>query len=58
MRNKNVILAVGFNINVLVFEQNKKVQNFANLMFQFGLVPTMHKTTRVTNKTTSDICIA
>ena len=48
-----MILAGDFNINVLDFEQNKKVQNFVNLMFQFGLVPTINKPTRVTNKTIS-----
>ena len=55
IRNKNVILAGDFNINVLDFEQNNKVQNFVNLMFQFGLVPTINKPTRVTNKTISAI---
>ena len=55
MRNKSVILARDFNINVLEIEQNKKVQNFVNLMFQFGLVPTINKPTRVTNKTLSAI---
>ena len=50
-----MILAGDFNINLLEFEQNKKVQNFVNLMFQFGLVPTINKPTRVTNKTISAI---
>ena len=36
------------------FEQNK-VQNFFNLMFQFDLVPTINKPTRVTNETISAI---
>ena len=40
---------------MLDFEQNTKVQNFVSLMFQFGLVPTMNKPTRVTNKTISAI---
>ena len=31
------------------------MQNFVNLMFQFGLVPTINKPTRVTNKTISAI---
>ena len=30
IRNKSVVLAGGFNINVLDFEENKKVQNFVN----------------------------
>ena len=46
-----MILARDFNINVLNFEQDKKVQNFVNLMFQFDLVPTINKPTIVTNKT-------
>ena len=46
-----MILAGDFNINVLDFKQNKKVQNFVDLMFQFGLEPTVNKPTRVTNKT-------
>ena len=50
-----MILAGDFNINVLDFEQNKTVQNFVNLMFQFGLVPTINKPTRLTNKTISAI---
>ena len=50
-----MIFAGDFNINVLDFEQNKNVQNFVNLMFQFGLVPTINKPTRVTNKTISAI---
>ena len=55
IRNKSVILAGDFNINVLELEQNKKVQNFVYLMFQFGLVPSINKPTRVTNKTISAV---
>ena len=55
IRNKNVILAGDVNINVLDFEQNRKVQNFVILMFEFGLVPTINKPIRVTNKTISTI---
>ena len=50
-----MILARDFNINVLNFEQDKKVQNFVNLMFQFDLVSTINKPTIVTNKTISAI---
>ena len=50
-----MILSGDFNINMLDFEQNRKVQNFVNLMFQFDLVPTINKPTRVTNKTISAI---
>ena len=55
IRNKIVILAGDFNINVLDFEQNKKAQNFVNSMLQFGLLPTINKPNRVTNKTISTI---
>ena len=47
-------MAGDFNINLLHFEQNKKVQNFINLMFQFGLVPTTNKP-KVTKDTISAI---
>ena len=50
---KNTLLAGDFNINLLHFEQNKKVQNFINLMFQFGLVATTNKPTRITKDTIS-----
>ena len=40
---------------MLNFEQNKKAQNFVNLVFEFGLVPAINKPTRVTNKTISAI---
>ena len=50
-----MILAGDFNINVLDFEQNKKVQNFVNLISQFGLVLTINRHTRVTNKIISPI---
>ena len=55
IKNKSVALAGDFNINVLDFEQNKKVQNFVNLMFQFGLVLTINNPTIVKNKTVSAI---
>ena len=51
----NVILVGDFNINVLELEQNKKVQYFLNSMFQFGLVPTINKPTRVKSKRISAI---
>ena len=40
---------------MLEFEQNKKVQNFVYVVFQFGLVPTINKPTRMTNKTISAV---
>ena len=39
--NKHIVLAGNFNLNVLDFENNKKVQNFINLMFRYGVISTM-----------------
>ena len=50
-----MILAGDFKINVMNFEQNQKLQHFVNLIFQFGLVPTINKPTRVSNTTISEI---
>ena len=47
-RIKHIVLAGNFNVNVLDFENNKKVQNFINLMFRYGVVPPINKSTRVT----------
>ena len=33
--NTDIVLAGDFNLNVLDFENNKKVQNFINLMFRY-----------------------
>ena len=48
--HKEIILAGDFNINLLDFDANKKVQNFVNLMFCFGIIPTINKPTRVTRQ--------
>ena len=52
---QNVILTGDFNINLLDFDTNKKVQNFVNLMFRFGMISTINKPTRVTRQTASAI---
>ena len=44
--NKHTVLAGHFN--VLNFENNKKVENVINLMFRYGMIPTINKPTRVT----------
>ena len=49
--HKDVILAVDFDINLLDFFANKKVQNFLNLMFRFEMIPTINKPTHVTRQT-------
>ena len=35
-----------FNINLFDFDKNKRVQSFVNLMFRFGMIPTINKPTR------------
>ena len=49
--NKTFFLARDFNINFLDFETNKKVQSFANLMFEFSMIPAINKATRLTKHT-------
>ena len=44
-----------FNINLLDFENSKKVQSFVNLMFRCGMVPVINKPTRVTRYTATAI---
>ena len=52
--SKKVIFAGDLNINVLDYESNKKVQHFLCIMFQYNMIPTINKPTRVTrNKTTA-----
>ena len=46
--NKELVLVGDFNINVLDFNESKMVQNFVNLMFRHGLIPTINKPTGVT----------
>ena len=45
--HKDIILAGDFDIDLLDFVANKKVQNFVNLMFRFGMIPTIAKPARV-----------
>ena len=52
---KDVIMASDFNMNMLDFEQNKKVQNFLNIMFGHSMMPVINKSTRVTKNTATVI---
>ena len=45
---KQYVLASDFNLNMVDFENNKKVQNFITLMFRYGMTPTINIPTRVT----------
>ena len=53
--NKHIVLAGDFNLNVLDFESNKKIENFINPMFCYGMIPTINKYTRVTANTATAI---
>ena len=44
--NKHIVLV--HNLNVLDLENNKEVENFINLMFRYGMIPTINKPTQVT----------
>ena len=44
-----------FNINLLEFENNKKVQSFVNLMLCCGMVPVINRPTWVTRYTATAI---
>ena len=44
-------MAGGFNMNLFDFEQNKKVQNFPNIMFGHSMIAVINKPTRVTKNT-------
>ena len=52
---KEIGITVDFRINLLDFENNKKVQSFVNLTFHCGMVPAINKPTRVTRYTAAAI---
>ena len=52
---KEVLITGHFNINLLDFVNNKKVQSFVNLMFHCGMVPVINKGTRVTRYTATAV---
>ena len=52
---KNIVLAGDLNINVLNYGCNKKVQHFLINTFQYNMIPTINKPTRVTRNTATAI---
>ena len=52
---QEVILIGDFNMNLLDFDKDKRVQSFVNLMFRFGMIPTINKPKRVTRHTATTI---
>ena len=53
--SKNIAFAGDLNINVLDYESNKKVQQILSIMFQYDMIPTINKPTRVTRHTATAI---
>ena len=49
------MLVGNFNINVLDFENNEKVENFLNQMFPHNMIPKINKPTRVIRNTATAI---
>ena len=45
---KEILITGDFNINLLDYENNKKVQSFVNLVFRCGIVPIINRPTCVT----------
>ena len=52
---KLFLLAGDFNINLLHFETNNKVQSLLNLIFEFSMIPTIKKPARVTKHTATAV---
>ena len=53
--NKSLHIAGDFNLNVLDYDNCKKVQNFLNLLYQNTMIPIINKPTRVTRKSATAI---
>ena len=53
---KEVIMVGDFNMNLLNFGQNKKVQSFLNIMFGHGMMPVINKPTRGSKDTNTACC--
>ena len=52
---KTMYLVGDFNLNVLDYKINKKIQNFFDLIFQHGLIPIINKPTRITKRNATAI---
>ena len=53
--NKLFHIAGDFNLNLLGHNTNRKVQRFLNIAYRNGMIPTINRPTRVTQKTTTAI---
>ena len=53
--NKHIVLAGDINLSMLDFENNKKVENFINVMFRYCMISTIDKPRRLTANTATAI---
>jgi len=52
---KDLIITGDFNVDCLKYSKSKAVEEFYNDFFHYGLVPLIHKPTRVTKKTSTGL---
>ena len=52
---KPFYIAGDFNLNILDHDKSSKVDNFLNLLYKNGMIPTINKPARVTRKTATEI---
>ena len=50
-----IIFASDLNINVLDYESSRTVQHFLSSMFQYNIMPTINKPTRITRNTATTV---
>ena len=53
--NKDLCLVGDYNISVLDYEDNVKVKNFVNFVFQDSLIPLINQNTKVTRRNATAI---
>ena len=53
--NKDLYLVGDYNISVLDYEDNVKVKNFVNFVFQNSLIPLINQHTKVTRRNTTAV---
>ena len=52
---KDIYIVGDFNLNFIDYENNKKIKDFVNLLFEKGLIPVINKPTRVSLKSATII---
>ena len=54
-KNQKMFFLGDYNLNCLDYEKNTKVRSFLNLLFSYGMIPTINKPTRITKNTATAI---